>query len=176
MGVGADERVREGLAVARLDDTRQVLEVHLVADAGVGRHHREVVECGLAPAQEGVALAVALELELGVALEGEPLGEHVDLDRVIDDELDRHERVDPLGVAAELVHRVAHRGQVDDRRHACEVLHEDARRRVGDLGGRIRLGIPAGDRLRALVLAVAQQVLEKDLERVRQMLDVVVAR
>ena len=32
--VGADERVREGDAVAVLDDAREVLEVHLVADAG----------------------------------------------------------------------------------------------------------------------------------------------
>ena len=87
--VGADERVGERLAVARLDHARQVLEVDLVADAGVRRHDAEVVERGLAPAQEGVALAVALELELGVALEREPLGEHVDLDRVVDHQLDR---------------------------------------------------------------------------------------
>ena len=113
--VGPDERVRERLAVARLHHAREVLEVHLVADAGVGRHHREVVEGGLAPAQEGVALPVALELELGVALEGEPLGEHVDLDRVVDHELDRHQRVDLGGVAAEVLHRVAHRREVDDR-------------------------------------------------------------
>ena len=38
-------------------------------DAGVGRDDLEVVERALAPAQEGVALAVALELELGVARE-----------------------------------------------------------------------------------------------------------
>ena len=70
----------------------------------------------LAPAQEGVALAVALVLELGVALEGEPLGERVDLDRVVDHELGRLERVDPRRVAAQLLHRVAHGGQVHDRR------------------------------------------------------------
>ena len=33
--VGADERVRERHAVARLDDAREELEVHLVADARV---------------------------------------------------------------------------------------------------------------------------------------------
>ena len=96
----------------------QVLEVHLVADAGVGRDHLEVVERLLAPAQEGVALAVALELELGVALEGAGLGEHVDLDRVVDHQLHRHERVDLGGVAAEVLHGVAHGGEIDDRGHA----------------------------------------------------------
>ena len=139
-----------------------------MADAGVGRHDAEVVERRLAPAQERVALAVALELELGVALESEPLGEHVDLDRVVDHQLDRHERVDPGRVAAQLVHRVAHGGQVDDRRHAGEVLHQHARGRVGDLGRGLVRRLPSSPTASgALVLAVAQQVLEQDLERVR---------
>ena len=64
--VGPDERVREGDAVALVDDAREELEVHLVDDAGARRHDLEVVERALAPAQERVALAVALELELGV--------------------------------------------------------------------------------------------------------------
>jgi hypothetical protein len=46
-----------------------VLDVDLVHDAGARRHDLEVVERGLAPAQELVALAVALVLELDVALE-----------------------------------------------------------------------------------------------------------
>ena len=72
--VGADERVGIGaepaVGVAAVHDLRQVLEVHLVADAGAGRHDAEVLERLLAPLEERVALAVALELELGVAGEG----------------------------------------------------------------------------------------------------------
>jgi hypothetical protein len=144
-----------------------------VADAGVGRHHLEVVERFLAPAQERVALAVALELELGVALEGEALGEHVHLDRMVDHELDRHERVDLAGVAAEILHGVAHRGEVHDRRHPGEVLHQDARGPVGDLLRGLVLGGPLRHRLGALVLTVPDQVLEQDLQRVREPRDVV---
>ena len=106
MRVGADERVGERLEpsvdLARLDDPREVLEVDLVDDAGVGRHDAEVVEGRLAPTQERVALAVALELELGVAREGEARRELVDLHGVVDDELGREEGVDPGGIAAEL--------------------------------------------------------------------------
>jgi hypothetical protein len=131
--VGAHERVGEGLAVARLDHASEVLEVDLVADPGVGRHHAEVVEGALAPTQERVTLAVALELELGVALEGESLGEHVDLDRVVDHELHGHERVDAGRIAAQLGDGVAHGGEVDDGRHAGEVLHEHARGRIRNL-------------------------------------------
>ena len=166
--VGPDQRVGERLAVARLHHARQVLQVHLVADPGVGRNHLEVVERRLAPAQERVALLVALELELGVALEREPLGEHVHLDRVVDHELHRHQRIDLGGVPAEVLHRVAHRGQVDDRGHTREVLHQHARRPVGDLVGGLVLRRPLRHGLHALVLAVAQQVLEQHLQRVRQ--------
>ena len=67
------QRVRVGrqLAVdlAGEDDAGEVLDVDLVHDAGAGRHDLEVVERALAPAQELVALVVALVLELDVALE-----------------------------------------------------------------------------------------------------------
>ena len=63
-------------------------------DAGPGRHDAQVAERGLGPAQELVALAVAVVLALDV--EGERAGrpEPVDLDRVVDDEVGRNERVD----------------------------------------------------------------------------------
>src|SRR4029434_1197915 len=80
--IGTDERVGERLAVTRLDDAAEVLEVHLMADSRVGRDNGEVIECLLSPAQECVALTIAFELELSVALEREPRRELVDLDGV----------------------------------------------------------------------------------------------
>ena len=53
-------------------------------DAGVRRHDREVVERALAPAQERVALLVALELALGVDAERVARAERVDLHGVVD--------------------------------------------------------------------------------------------
>ena len=86
VGVGAQAAV----AISRLiDDLGEVLEVDLVADAGRRRHDAEVVEGLLAPAQERVALAVALELELGVDGEGARGAEGVDLDRVVDHQVRR---------------------------------------------------------------------------------------
>jgi hypothetical protein len=80
-----------------------VLDVDLVHDAGAGRDDLEVVERGLAPAQELVALAVALVLELDVALEGVRRAEDVGDHRVVDDQLGRGQRVDLGRVAAELL-------------------------------------------------------------------------
>ncbi len=102
VGVGPDDRVREGdpPAVAVLavgDDRRDELEVDLVDDPGAGRHDAEVAERRLGPAQELVALAVAVVLALDVEGERARRPEPVDLDRVIDDEIGGDERVDPAG-------------------------------------------------------------------------------
>ena len=50
--VGADERVGERDAVAHGHHPPEVLEVHLVADAGAGRHDADAVEGLLRPAQQ----------------------------------------------------------------------------------------------------------------------------
>ena len=79
-----------------------------------------------------------------------------------------------LRVAAERLHRVAHGGEVDDGRHAGEVLHQHARRAEGDLVLGLALVVePGGDRLDVVLgdgaaVLVAQQVLEQHLHRERQ--------
>ena len=171
--VGAEQRVREGLAVAGLDDAAQVLEVDLVDDPGVRRDDLEVVERLLAPAEERVALAVPLVLAIRVDCDRHPVGEGVDLHRVVDHELGRELRIRARGVPAEVVHRVAHRGEVDDRRNAGEVLVDDAGRRERDLARRLLLRRPLRDGLDVLRRRGAQHVLEQDLERVGKALDVV---
>jgi hypothetical protein len=177
VGVGADAGVGVGDTVADHHDAREVLDVDLVHDAGAGRDDLEVVEGALAPAQELVALTVALVLDLDVALERVGRAEHVGDDGVVDDHLGRRERVDPGGVAAELGHRLAHGGEVDDAGHAGEVLHDHARRRELDLLVGRGTGVPAGDRPDVVgrdVGAVlgAEQVLQEHLQREGQALDV----
>ncbi|CAB4872705.1 unannotated protein [freshwater metagenome] len=175
--IGADERVgiglRRALAVLDEDDAREVLEVDLVDDAGVRRNDLEGLEGLLAPLEELVALAVALELALGVDREGVGGAEGVDLHRVVDHELRRDERLDLGRVAAELGHRVAHRSEVHDGRHAGEVLEHHARRGEGDLRAGLRLRVPRGERLDVVrrhgaVALRAQEVLQQDLQRIRQ--------
>jgi len=183
--VGPDARVRVGDDTATVCFARvagehhpgEVLDVDLMHDAGPRGDDGEVVERALAPAQELVALAVALVLDLHVALEriggAEDVGDH----GVVDDHLGRRERVDPGGVAAEVGHRLAHRGEVNHARHAGEVLHDDARRGELDLLAGSGPGVPAGQRrdvVRGDILPVlgTQQVLQQDLQAVREGADV----
>ena len=106
-----------------------------MADAGSRRHDLEIVERLRAPLEELVALAVACIFELDVLAERLGRAELVDHHAVVDDQVDGHQRIDLLRVAAELLHRVAHRGKVDDRRDAGEILHQHPRRAVLDLAG-----------------------------------------
>ena len=172
MRVGADERVRECNTVSFLDHARQVLDVDLVADPGSGRHELEVPERLLSPAEEHVALAVSLELALDVDRERTPGRELVDLHTVVDHQLDRDQRVDLLRIAAHVVHRVAHRCEVDDRGHTRQVLHQHAAGREADLAARLVLRDPGPDRLDVLVVARTQHVLEEDPQRVRKACDI----
>ena len=71
---------------------------------------------------------------------------------MIDDEIDRHERIDLLRIAAERGHRVAHGGEIDDGGNAGEVLHQDAGRAKGDLTlGLALVDEPFGDRLNVVL-------------------------
>ena len=183
--VGADDGVRVGagraVVLAREDHAGEVLEVDLVDDAGAGRHHLEVPERLLAPAQERVALAIALELDRGVAGERVMGAEPIDLQRMVDDELHRRERVDLRGVAAEGTHRVAHGGQIDHRGDAREVLEQDPGGRERDFGRRLGARVPARQRLDVArgdgdPVFMAEQVLEEDLQREGQAAEVVAVR
>ena len=90
---------------------------------------------------------------------------------MIDDQVDRNERIDLFRIAAERDHRVAHRGEIDHRRDAGEILHQHPRRAERDFVFRLAAVVdPGRDRLDVFLLDgtpvfVAQQVFEHDLER-----------
>ena len=90
---------------------------------------------------------------------------------MVDDKIDRNQRIDLVGIAVERDHGVAHRGEIDHRRHAGEVLHQHARGAEGDFvlclaaifdPGRDGLDVFLLD---AAPVFVAQQVFEHDLKR-----------
>jgi hypothetical protein len=133
------------------------------------RHRREVPKRGLPPLQECIALAVALEFEGGIDGICVAGSELIHLDGVVDDQLRGLERVDLLRIAAQHLHGIAHRGQVDHRRHAGEVLHQDASRHPGDLARRLGLRVPLREELDivggdGLAVLIAKEVLEQDAQ------------
>ncbi len=179
VAVGAHQRVGHSNrqpAVGRLPQKHaasQKLEIHLVHDADCRRHHTEVVEGLLAPAEEGIPLGVAAKLEIDVLLEGLMGAEEIDLHRVVDHEIHRHQWVDLLGITAEPLHRGPHGRQVDDAGHTGEVLQHDPGWLEGNLGsgrgsgvpGRKRPNVRLGD---GIAIARPQQGLENRPQAVGQ--------
>ena len=130
-----------------------------MADAGARRHDAEVVECVLAPAQEAIALAVAFELDFDVLRQRIGTGEDIDLDRVVDHQIHRHQRIDLLRIAAKARYAVAHRGEVHHRGHTGKVLEQDTGGAKRHFPVGVRGRQPASDRL-GVVHGVAGAVLE----------------
>ena len=118
------------------DGLRQIFKIDLMADAGAGRHDAKILERALRPLQEFVALLILLVLFFDVLLVRVAVAEEIHRHRVVDDEIDRHQRIDLLRLAAEVLHRIAHRGEIDHRRHAGEILHQHARRAKGHVAVR----------------------------------------
>src|SRR5471032_871063 len=176
--VGADQGVRVVDAVSGLvHAARQVFQVDLVDDAEARRHDAEGVEGLHAPFHELVALVVAREFQLHVQVQRAFFTEVIDGDRVVDHQVDRHQRLDLFRVDAHLVGHVAHRGQVGQQRHAGEVLQHDARHYERDLVGAIAGRRPAGQLLDVFfgdlfAVAIAQHRFQHDADRYRQARDV----
>ena len=98
------------------------------------------------PAQEGVALDVALEFEFRVEREGHIGAELVDLHRVVDHEFRGQQGVHFFRIAAQRANRLAHGGEIDDRGYSGKILQEDARWHEGNFLLRSGVRIPTGQR------------------------------
>ena len=119
-GVGIGQRA--AVCLARPHHACEALDVDLVDDAAVGRHHAQIAEGALAPGEKGKAFAVARVFDLDVTLRRVGAAADVGDQRMIDDEIDRDARIDRLRVAAGGGHCVAQRRQIDHYRHAQHVL------------------------------------------------------
>ncbi len=91
---------------------------------------------------------------------------------MIDHQIHRDQRVDPVGIAAHSFHGGPHRGQIDHGRNAGEVLQDDPGRleghllRVGAIDpARQMLDIVLGDRE---PVACSQHGFEQDADRIGQ--------
>ena len=130
----------------------------------------------LAPAQQDVALAVALELQHGVELEGVRATEAIHLHGVVDHQIGRQQRVGARGVGPHGRQGIAHGGEIHHGRDAGEVLQQHARGHEVDLLG-VRPAHAAGHvfNVRGRDLAAvfpAQQVFQQDAGGERQAGDV----
>ena len=145
-----------------------------------GGHNLEILETLLAPAEESVALDIALHFQVGVEGERVRRAEFVHLHGMVDHEFGGEQRIDFLRVAAERADGVAHRREIDDGRNAGEILQQHARGHERNFFFRGACGarrIPAREganvvRVNEAIVFVAQKIFEQHLQRERQARDV----
>ena len=92
---------------------------------------------------------------------------------MIDDEIDRYERLDDLRIAPELFHGASHRGEIDDQRNAREILQNNPRDHERNFLVRRRFCIPVRQRLDIFApdffsVAIPQHRFEHDPNADRQ--------
>ena len=169
MRIGADECVGIEDIVFRKDTLCQELKVHLVDDTDSGRDNGECFECLLPPLEKLIALAVADELDLHVAIERSLTTGEIHLDGVVDDEINGHQWLDSRWIGALGDGGVAHGGDIYQEGHTSEVLQHDAGNGEWDLVVARVLRIPPGEVLDVsfgdlFSVAVAQQRLEHNTD------------
>ena len=170
VAVGAHECVREGDAILRVNDGRHPLQVDLVHDAVARRDHVDVGKRPLGPLDEVEAVLVAPILDRAVLRERVLVEATVfDRQRVVDDQLHRHDRVHLRRITALLRNRIAQPGKIDERRLSEDVVADDARRKPREIEIPLALDQLAQVRHQHLRLRAAYEVLGVHPRRVRQL-------
>jgi hypothetical protein len=145
-------------------------------DTRVWWNDAKILKRLLPPAKKLIPLPVAIELLLGVDQERGIGAIFIDLNGVIDDQVDRLERIDTFRGATEPDDRVAHGGEIDDGGNTGEVLEEHPAGAKRNLLLGLAADVPSRKRfdvgpLDECVILVAQEILEEDAQGDRKALD-----
>ncbi len=155
----------------------QVLEIDLMAYADSRRDDLERLESLHAPFQELITLPIALELHLHIEPKRIARAREINLHRMIDNKIDRDQRLDELWIFSKPLHRGPHGGQIHEERHAGEVLKQDSSDDEWYFFGSLGYRLPTGEFSDvgfgyAGAVAIAQHGFEHDANANRQAGDI----
>ena len=119
-----------------------MFQIDLVADTRPGRDCLEIGEGFRAPFQKVITLRIALIFDLHILFSCLRMTEFVDHYGVVDDQMHRNQWIDFLRVTAQLIHRIAHRRQIDHAWHTGKILQQHAGRAILDFAGGLGVLLP----------------------------------
>src|SRR5260370_2145474 len=100
----------------------KVFQIYLMHDADTRRHHAKGLERLLAPLQKFVTLSITFKLIFEIELNRFRDSGKIYLDRMIDNQVDRHQWFDNFRVMTDLRHRSTHGRQINQQWHTGEIL------------------------------------------------------
>ena len=150
----------------------QVFQIDLMHDADARRNDFEFFE-GLHPPFEkliafGIALKLFVHIEVQCLLRALIINHH----RMVDYQIDGHERLNLFWVKAHGRGGGAHGSQIGQQRHACEILQHHACNHKGNFLCAWRVGLPIGQLRHVLganqiAITMAHDRFEHDANRYR---------
>jgi hypothetical protein len=170
VAVGTHAGIREGYAVARLDHRRHFLQVDLVHDAVAWRDHVDVLERLLGPVDEVKTVFVATVFDGTVLLECLRI-ETTALDgqRVVDDQLNRHHRIDLGRVTTLIGDGITQASQIDQRGLTEDVVANHAGWEPGKVEVALALDQLAQGSLQSGRITATHEVFRQYARGVRQL-------
>ena len=130
VGIGTNAGIRIGYRVAvffsRPNTLGKVFKIDLMANAGPRGNNAEIPEGLLPPFQKPVAFAITFIFEFFIVLESQRIAKIVNDHRVINNKVDRNQRIDFFRIFTKFHHCVTHGCKIDNSGNAGKILHQNA--------------------------------------------------
>ena len=151
----------------------EIFQIHLMANPCPRRYNAEILKCPLPPFQKFITLAIPLKLPLHIRLKGLRRAKFIHHHRMVNHQINRHNRINLLRIATKALHGFPHRCQIHNRRHARKILHQHAGRAVSNLMTGTLFLLPIRQRLHILSrhrtsIFKPKQILQKYFQRIRK--------
>jgi hypothetical protein len=168
-GIGIEQII----AFPMVNDISKKFEVDLMNDSDGRWNNTEIAERFLSPVEQSVPLGITLEFETGILIKSIRCSRKIGLDGMVDDQIDRYERIDFFGLAAAFGHGGTHCGEINNGRHTGKILQNDS----GGLEGNFYVGkylvVPTGKIFYVLfgnleTVTIPQNGFEENPNRVRE--------
>src|SRR5260221_11777353 len=124
----------------------KVFQIHLMHDADARRQHAKGLERLLASLQKFVTFSITFKLIFEIELNRFRDSGKIYLDRMIDNQVDRHQWFDNFRVMTDLRHRSTHGRQINQQWHTGEILQYNPGHDERNLFLRRALRIPTRQR------------------------------
>ena len=173
MRVRPNQRIRINHPILFPHSLRDIFQIHLMANPRPRRHNAKILKRPLPPFQKLVTLAIALELPLHIRLKRLRRPKFIHHHRMVNHQINRHNRINLLRIAPKALHRLPHRRQIHHGRHTRKILHQHTGRAIRNLMARTLFLLPIRQRLNILSrhrtpIFKPQQILQKHLQSVRK--------